>query len=338
MNDVAVVYDVARGPLDVCVDGYRTHPLHAKSRIWTETNCYVDLWVEVLHSMNLEPLAACGFALSAGFDGDQWEFVKFFPEDLRSIYGIDVGEMNIWRPLHQHVLEKLAAGQLLTVEVDSFYLPDTAGVSYHNYHEKTTIVPAVLDVKGGRMEYFHNSGFFEVSGSDFTNVLRLDPDSKQDLPPYVEVIRSDRLARVPDAELRRRSRRSLQQHLSRRPVRNPVWALGERITADLPVLAKAGLEYFHGYAFGTCRQLGATAEIAASYLSWLGGEDLDAIGRLAEDYMRIATEARSLEFVLARAARGREVDVKTAISRIADIYESADETIRLLKVSGSFDE
>ena len=27
---------------------YESHPLHGADRTWTETNCYVDLWIELL--------------------------------------------------------------------------------------------------------------------------------------------------------------------------------------------------------------------------------------------------------------------------------------------------
>ena len=47
----------------------------------------------------------------------------------------------MWRPLAEHVAEQLAMGQPAHVEVDAWFLPDTAGISYHAEHVKTTIVP-----------------------------------------------------------------------------------------------------------------------------------------------------------------------------------------------------
>lgn len=29
---------------------YVQHPLHSSERMWPETNCYIDLWIEVLAS------------------------------------------------------------------------------------------------------------------------------------------------------------------------------------------------------------------------------------------------------------------------------------------------
>ncbi len=64
-------------PVDA--SSYRPHPLHATERTWTETNCYVDLWIELLHSLGLDPLAAAAFTISTDFEGDQWTFFKFPP-------------------------------------------------------------------------------------------------------------------------------------------------------------------------------------------------------------------------------------------------------------------
>ena len=61
---------------------YRPHELHGAGRDWPQTNCYVDLWIEVLHSMGYAPEAALGFTLLQDFEGDQFTFFKFPPEDL----------------------------------------------------------------------------------------------------------------------------------------------------------------------------------------------------------------------------------------------------------------
>ena len=47
--------------------------------------------------------------------------------ELRELFGLDVQEMTVWRPLLDHVVEQLAAGKLVSTEADSFWLPDTAG-------------------------------------------------------------------------------------------------------------------------------------------------------------------------------------------------------------------
>ena len=34
----------------------QAHALHAPERNWPETNCYVDVWVELLHDLGLDPV------------------------------------------------------------------------------------------------------------------------------------------------------------------------------------------------------------------------------------------------------------------------------------------
>ena len=41
--------------------GYVRHTLHADDRLWVEKNCYVDVVIELVHALGLEPLAAMGF-------------------------------------------------------------------------------------------------------------------------------------------------------------------------------------------------------------------------------------------------------------------------------------
>src|SRR5271170_2533848 len=79
-------------------DSCQPHPLHAAVRTWTETNCYVDLGIELLHALGLDPVAAAPFTISTDSEGDQSSFFKFPPEDLRALFGLEVAEMNVWRP------------------------------------------------------------------------------------------------------------------------------------------------------------------------------------------------------------------------------------------------
>jgi hypothetical protein len=79
--------------------GYQSHFSHAGERIWPETNCYLDLWIETLHALGLDPVPAFARALSADHDGLQWTFLKRQPEDLRRLYGLEVTEEIVWIPL-----------------------------------------------------------------------------------------------------------------------------------------------------------------------------------------------------------------------------------------------
>src|SRR5207244_4485377 len=55
---------------------YRPHDVHVGERQYTETNCYSDILIELLHARGDEPLAAMGFTVRMDFEGDQWTFFK----------------------------------------------------------------------------------------------------------------------------------------------------------------------------------------------------------------------------------------------------------------------
>ena len=318
--------------LDLDPTTYEPHPLHRSERIWNETNCYVDLWIEVLHSLGLEPLAAAAFTLATDFETEQWTFFKFPPEELQSLFGIRTYEMNPWRTVLDHVIDHLASGRLITVEVDAWYLPDTAGVAYRRTHTKTTIVPNAVDPEARLLGYFHNASYFELDGEDFDGVFRLGDFSADVLVPYVETIRLDLLERPPHDELVERSKRSLARQLELMPEQNPIVRLREQVLGDVGWLQSAGLDGFHLWAFGTLRQCGSSAEVAAEHLTWLnaqGGDEPDLL--VAADALRlIAQGCKSLEFSMARAARGRTVDVSSTF----DEMEQSWATARAALVSG----
>ncbi len=307
--------------------GYRPHAVHSEERVWTETNCYIDVWVEVLHSLGFDPLLGAAFTLSADFDGRQWSFIKYPPEDLRHVYGIEVAELNVWNPVIDHVEEELAAGRLLTVEVDAWFLPDTSGTSYRTSHTKTTIVPECLDRRGRRLGYFHNSGYHRLDGDDFVGVFRLEGfDDPNLLPPYVETIRLP-VERLTDAEMGSAGRRRAAAHLARRPGTNPVARLAAGVETELARIAQRGLDYFHAYSFGTMRQCGATAELAAAHARWLDRTGGFPDSPAAEAFEEVASALKQAQFRLARAASGRTFDVVATFEPIAAAWERAIEGV-----------
>ena len=199
---------------------FNTHSLHAADRIWPQKNCYVDLWIALLHAQNLDPLAMLPMVFALEFEGDQWTFFKPPLGDLRLLYGIDVQELTLWQSLLSHALEHLGAGKLLSVEVDSWWLPDTAGTDYRSAHAKTTIVVNDIDVAARRLGYFHNDGYHLLDGEDFAQLFCLD-GALPVLPPYAELIRIDRAFRRDAVELRDVSRGLLAEHLTWRPRTTP---------------------------------------------------------------------------------------------------------------------
>ena len=292
---------------------HRPHSLHAADRIWVEKNCYADLWIELLHAQGMEPHACLAFVVALDFLGDQWTFFKPPLGDLRALYGIDVQELTVWRPMIEHACEHLGAGRLLSLEVDAHWLPDTAGTDYRETHSKTTIVLNEIDPAARRLGYFHNAGYFELEGADFGQIFALDAAPPQ-LPPYAEVIHIDRACRHPDAELRARSAAMLDAHLAWRRASNPIVRFRERFEADLPGLQQGGLARYHPWAFAGVRQLGAAFELAALYLRWLRPDATVA----AADFELIARHSKTLILKAARAVNsGRALDARPMFDEMA---------------------
>ncbi|MBC8054995.1 MAG: DUF1839 family protein [Rhizobiales bacterium] len=295
---------------------HRPHALHGADRIWVEKNCYVDLWIELLHAQDFDPHACLPFVFALDFEGDHWTFFKPPLADLRALYGIDVQELTVWRPLLDHAREHLGAGKWLAAEVDAFWLPDTAGTDYRQSHTKTTIVLNAIDGDARRLGYFHNAGYFELGGEDFAQLFAIDAPTAL-LPPYAELIRLDRCVARSQGELRTLSARLLTDHLAWRPRSNPVARFRERFEADLPVLQQAGLAHYHRWAFAGVRQLGAAFELAAIYLRWLRPE---APPQPAIDaFERIAQHSKTLILKAARAVNsGRALEARPMLDEMAD--------------------
>ncbi|MCX5746075.1 MAG: DUF1839 family protein, partial [Proteobacteria bacterium] len=162
---------------------YQRHALHAEDRAWVEKNCYFDIWIEVIHAIGCEPMAMVPVVAAIDFEGDQWTFFKPSHDDLRDLYGLDVQEMNCWRPLVEHAVEHLAAGKVISTEADAWWLPDVSGTDYRRTHTKSTIVITDIDVEAKRLGYFHNAGYFELSGEDFDQTFRLDAHGRPIVDP-----------------------------------------------------------------------------------------------------------------------------------------------------------
>jgi hypothetical protein len=300
---------------------YRPHWLHARERIWQETNCAADYVIELLHALEKDPVPGLGFTLSGDFDGDQWRMFKFPDADLRELYGIETYELNLWRKVTEQLAEQICFGRVVALDVDAFYLPDTAGTTYHSTHHKTSIIVQMIDPEQEVVGYFHNAGYFELDARDFGNLLG-KTSSKAALPPFAEVFCLEQMrgARSPEPG---RVFEVARSHLERRRPHNPVTELGKRIASDLELIAGRDVEYFHHYAFGTLRQFGANAELASSFASWLASE-LDLRAELAGAlFGEVARLAKTLQFSLARAARGRRVDFEESLGKSAVAWEQA---------------
>lgn len=295
--------------------GYVSHALHAPDRVWTETNCAADLWVEALHALGYDPVAGLGFTLASDFDGDQWRMFTYPDETLSALYGIGVDELNVWRPLRTHVVEQLAMGNLVAFDADAWWLPDTVGLTYRSAHQKTTVLVSMVDVRARRLGYFHNTGYYELFGEDFDALLPADPPSEA-MPPFTLQVRlaSRHPAGEADESL---VLRLAALHARQRPLDDPVGRMAARAVADLGWLQAAGLDTFHRWAFGTVRQCGANAELAAAFARRLGALGVAGATDAAGSLDAVATGMKAAEMALARAVRGRDVDVDAVFAPLS---------------------
>jgi hypothetical protein len=301
-------------------EAYTPHALHSQERMWPETNCYVDLWVEVLSALGVAPEAMLGFTLSQDFEGDQFTFFKVPLEDLEALYGIRVTELAIFDRIERHVETQIRRGRLCLVELDSFYMPDTHGTAYRSEHGKTTVAINRLDVSGKRIEYFHNGGYFQLQGDDFDGLFQLH--LAEDSPPFLPYTEFAKFPAAPrdEGRVRDTSRRLLAAHFHRRPAGNPIRAFANVFPLQVEAVAERPFGFFHKYAFNTLRQFGANFELAAAYLTWLSASEFSTV---VEQANRISEVAKSVQFQLARAVTRKKYDpLQTALDPAADAWDS----------------
>lgn len=303
---------------------HQRHALHAPEGDWPEKNCYIDLWIELLAALKLEPLALLGHTIAVDFLGDQWTFFKPTGWELRELYGIDVQEMTVYRPLEEHCIEHLAGGRLVATEADAFWLPDTEATDYRTKHTKTTIVVAEIDAQAQRLAYFHNAGYFEAKGEDY---LRLVRPGGCELPLLAELIRIDRRCARPKGELAEIAMGLVGHHFQFKPHDNPFTRFTPRFARELALMHERGAGYYHEWAFASLRQAGAAFELAAAHVEWLGrcGHDFDG----AEQHFRaISATCKSLILKGARVAhKGKPFDPAPAMESAAQAWDRAMEAI-----------
>jgi hypothetical protein len=299
-------------PLDAAT--YQRHALHAETAVWVEKNCYIDVWIELVHAVGCDPMAMLPFVASVDFEDDQWTFFKPKHEELWDLYGIDIQELNVWRPLAEHVRVHVGAGKVIATEADAFWLPDTQGTDYQRQHTKTTIIIADFDLEKRRLGYFHNASYYALEGTDFEKLFRIGaPPDPEFQPHYAEVVRVDQLVKRRKEELVTMSRALLKKHVARRPKDNPVKRFGDRITADLTIAV------YHAWAFATIRQLGASMELLSHHLKWRGdASDEEA----AAAFAKVSDGAKTLILKGARSVNGKKpLDAKALFDEMTAAYE-----------------
>jgi len=256
--------------------------------------------------------------LRVDFEGDQWTFFKPLPEQVELLYGVDIHEMQPYRPLPEQISDQLARGRTIIVELDSFYLPDTESTSYRREHVKSSVVAESIDRERELLRYFHGPGYYELEGEDYRGVFRLGRAFADDvLPPYTELLRLDVHEPLRGEELRAAARGLLLEHVARRPQPNPFTRFGEQLAADLPRLLEGDHAAYHDYAFATVRMVGSAFEVGASHVEWLLGDEAAAASAAMG---RIVEGSKALSFKLARR---RAFDSEPAIAELASAWDEA---------------
>jgi len=306
---------------------YPRHALHHAERAWPETNCHTDLFIELLHALGREPAAGLGMTVAQDFEGDQFTFFKMPTRDIEALFGLDVQELSIYRPLVDHIEEQAARGRIVLVEVDAHRLPDTRGVTYLADHSKTTIAVNRFDRASAKLGYFHNAGYFEMAGEDVEHLLGFGSVARPVLPPYVE------FAKVAGPGLTGRALRDaaiarFADHWANRPERNPVDAYRAALPAHLDWLAGEPPCSFHPYAFNTARQFGACMSLLAAHLDWLARQSVGGLGQSIALCEAMSSGMKTFQFLLARARARKKTDgLDTALDAIARDYDLAMDEI-----------
>jgi len=310
---------------------YAVHHLHQESRAWVEKNCYVDVWIEAIHALGLDPTAMLAFTVGLDFEGDQWTFFKPPHRELSRLYGIDVFELNVWRgDILAHAQHHVSEGKLVFTEADAFWMPDTKGTDYRHQHTKSTIVINAIDAEKQRLGYFHNAGYYELEGEDFTQLFRVGfPHDPSFLSLFAEYARVDRLERLPARELAEISTGLLREHLARLPQANPIGRFAHQFPQDVRWLQNEGLPLYHGYAFATLRQLGANFELAAIYLDWLSKNGSEGLGDAEAAFSEISSGAKALVLKTARAVNAKkEVDFSPLLGDMAAAWDRGMDSLK----------
>ena len=316
---------LARAPVAVFPDlapaRHAPHALHGGGRDWPETNCYVDVWIEILHAIGEDPTAALGFTVAQDFEGDHFTFAKPPLEDLREQFGLEVQELALYDALEAHLVEQTGRGRMVIVEVDGFFLPDTRGVSYRLEHTKTSIAVNRIDTARRELDYFHGAGFHALAGEDYDALLRVGADDPTALFPYAEFVKFDRRKPLDAAT----ALIILCRHLERRPADNPVAAFRSRVRDQAEAAAARPNDFLHRYAFNTARQLGMNFELLGSHLAWQHGRGASwmRLQSSIDSCKALSAGAKAFQFQLARAVARRRFDgLETCLDPLVDHYGS----------------
>ncbi|MCC7053378.1 MAG: DUF1839 family protein [Gemmatimonadaceae bacterium] len=304
-----------------------SHAWHQGERVWSTTNAHVDVWIELLHALDLEPAPVLFPALCADFEGDQWTMPGVAATDLWATYGIAVEELRVWRPLLAHFVEQFDRGNAVLVEVDEFHLPDMIGSTYQRAHEKSVIAVTGYDRHAHTLRYIHGAFGGSVGGEDLDALLEAGIGSAQ-LPPTARVVKLDRLTPRSASERAQVGIALARFHATRLPARNPVRGFADALRPHSGWLSGGDAEHYQRWAFATLHQCGASFEIGADVCAWLAQHGEPVMG--AVPHLRMVSQAaRALHQRLVRVPQsGRMPDVSQTVDDMARSWDDAMAILR----------
>lgn len=298
------------------------HSWHQGERVWSATNSHLDVWIELLHTLDLDPAPVVTPALCADFQGDHWTLTTVSPADLWACYGISVEELFVWRPLLAHVVEQLDRGNALLVEVDAFHLPDMVGSSYHREHTKTLVAITGYDRVSHRLRYLHGMVGGDIGGDDLDALLSTGLGASQ-LAPHVTVVRLDRLAPRTPAERAQIGIALARFHGTRLPARNPVREFSDALRSHGAWLAGGDAELYQCWAYANLQQCGAAFEVGADVCSWLAQHG-EPVAEAVAPLRMLSHAARALHQRLVRVSQsGRMPEVGHTLEDMAKAWDDA---------------
>jgi hypothetical protein len=303
------------------------HAWHHGERVWSATNSHLDVWIELLHTLGLDPAPVLLPTLCADFEGDQWTLTNVSRADLWAAYGIALEDLCAWRPLLAHLVEQFDRGNAVLVEVDEFHLPALLGGSYQREHVKTLIAATGYDRHAHRLRYLHGAAGAEVGGRDLDALLTAGIGSAQ-LPPSAWIVKLDRMSARTPAERLQIGIALARLHGTRIPAHNPVRAFGEALRSHGAWLAGGDEDHYQRWAFATLHQCGASFEIASDVCAWLGSHGQPVASAVAP-LRSVSHSARALHQRLVRVPQsGRMPDVAHTVE---DMARSWDEAMAILR-------
>jgi hypothetical protein len=305
------------------------HSLHQGERVWSTTNSHLDVWIELMGVLDLDPTPVLLPTLCTDFEGDQWTQARVAPTDLWACYGIAVEELFVWRPLLAHFVEQFDRGNAVLVEVDAFHLPDTSGGSYQREHVKTLIAATGYDRHAHRLRYLHGAVGAEVDGDDLDALITAGIGSAQ-LAPFAQIVKLERIAQRTADERRQIAVALARFHATRIPASNPVRRFGQALRTHGAWLAGGDAEHYQRWAFATLQQCGAAFELSADVCAWLreAGEPIDAA---IAPLRAVSHSARMLHQRLVRVSQsGRMPEVSQTVEDMARSWDDAMAVIRPL--------